>query len=177
MKPVIIKNHRDIILKWEYILQKSAFYRTPKELSNKIQSYFDMIYSKRNIKPLFNKNWVEIWNDFIRLPSVSWLALFLGFTSRQSLIDYANKNAKFAYTIKRAKLAIETFLEERLNSWKWNTAGIIFNLKNNFWWKDNNIKFQDIKEADKIDHKRIERLKNIVLEMESNNNKNINHNL
>lgn len=72
--------------------------------------------------------------------SISDLALALD-TSRQTLLEYEGevpgrekKDPEFADTIKRAKLRIESFLEKNLNSP--SPTGTIFNLKNNFEWRD-----------------------------------------
>lgn len=64
--------------------------------------------------------------------TISGLALFLGFESRQSFYDY-EKNGEFSYTIKSARLAIEEYYEKALINK--NAGGAIFALKN-FGWKD-----------------------------------------
>lgn len=64
--------------------------------------------------------------------TITGLALHLGFESRQSLYDY-EKDGEFSYTIKKARLTIETFYEENLLTK--NATGAIFALKN-FGWKD-----------------------------------------
>jgi len=52
---------------------------------------------------------------------------------RKTIINYGNKEDYF-HTIKRARARVEEFLEQRLYG---NTVtGVIFNLKNNFDWKD-----------------------------------------
>lgn len=63
-------------------------------------------------------------------PTVTGLALFLGFASKQSLYDY-EKNEKFSYPIKRALTMIECELEKRLENQ--SVSGIIFALKNMGW--------------------------------------------
>lgn len=65
--------------------------------------------------------------------TVTGLAKSLGMT-RQMLIDYSNKD-EFADTIKEAKMTIEEFSEETLYTAR-NPVGAIFNLKNNWGWKD-----------------------------------------
>ena len=72
--------------------------------------------------------------------SVTGLALALGM-SRQTLLEYEGevegrekKDPEFADTIKRAKLRIHNYLE--LNLYSPSPTGTIFNLKNNFDWKD-----------------------------------------
>jgi len=78
---------------------------------------------------------IKYWEDlkFEQPPTVTGLALALDM-SRQNLIDYQNKD-EFLDTIKKAKQQVEQFNEERLISGN-SVAGIIFNLKNNFNWKD-----------------------------------------
>lgn len=67
------------------------------------------------------------------IPTISGLALWLG-TNRQTLINYGERE-EFFDTIKKAKATIEAFNEQMLFSGK-NVTGVIFNLKNNFRWKD-----------------------------------------
>lgn len=55
--------------------------------------------------------------------------------SRQSLINYS-KDEEFFDTIKKAREKVEVMLEENLYRLG-NNSGIIFNLKNNYGWKDN----------------------------------------
>lgn len=63
------------------------------------------------------------------------LALALGFTSRQSLINYEIKG-EFLDTVKRAKLRIEAQRARQLVQGSGIVAGQIFDLKNNFGWRD-----------------------------------------
>lgn len=65
--------------------------------------------------------------------TVTGLGLALGM-SRQDLINYAKKD-EFFDTIKKAKMKVENYLEKRLIIDS-STTGIIFNLKNNYGWKD-----------------------------------------
>lgn len=66
-------------------------------------------------------------------PTVSGLCYFLGFEDRHAIAEYAKK-PEFSATIKRAKARIENALEDAL--YNGAVAGVIFNLKNNFGWKD-----------------------------------------
>ena len=66
--------------------------------------------------------------------TVSGLALRLGI-DRSTLLEYSKKK-EFSSTIKAFKRAIEQQLEEKLHSKEHSTAGLIFNLKNNFGWAD-----------------------------------------
>jgi hypothetical protein len=89
---------------------RPALFKTPEELNAKTEQYF-------------NKN---------LNPTVTGLCLFLGFESRQSFYDYESKE-DFSYTIKRARLRIESWYEQNLLSK--NSTGAIFALKN-FGWSD-----------------------------------------
>jgi hypothetical protein len=67
----------------------------------------------------------------------------------ETLRDYGTKD-EFSATVKRAKQKIEISLEQRLAGN--NVTGSIFNLKNNFGWKDKSevdatLKQFDIKEV------------------------------
>lgn len=66
--------------------------------------------------------------------TVSGLAVALG-TTRRTLLDYEEKD-EYSHTIKNAKQKIEAFNEEMLYSKDVPTVGVIFNLKNNYGWKD-----------------------------------------
>lgn len=77
---------------------------------------------------------IEEYFETTEIPSIAEMAWFLGFEDRQSLLDYSKK-PEFSCTIKRAKLLIEAYLEKYLISGA-SPSGAIFNLKNNFGWKD-----------------------------------------
>lgn len=64
--------------------------------------------------------------------TVTGLALYLGFSSRQSLFAYGKKK-EFSYIISRAKLMVESKYESNLSGS--NATGSIFALKN-MGWKD-----------------------------------------
>ena len=68
----------------------------------------------------------------LEVPTITGLAYYIGFESRQSFYDYEKKDG-FSYTIKRARLFIEQHYEEMLQTG--NTTGAIFALKN-FDWSD-----------------------------------------
>lgn len=97
-----------------------AMYNDPEEIAHKINDYFN--FGCRVQK----KDWIEI-----PTPTITWLALYLGFASRQSLYDYWKKE-KFAYIIKKATTFIEMWYEEMLRT---NPTWAIFALKN-MWWTD-----------------------------------------
>jgi len=63
-------------------------------------------------------------------PTITGLCLFLGFESRQSFYDYAQKDG-FSYTIARLRTMIECEYEKKLHSQ--SCTGAIFALKNMGW--------------------------------------------
>ena len=70
-----------------------------------------------------------------RPPTITGLALALGFTSRQALLNYQAKE-EFVDTIMRAKAKVECYAEERLFD-KDGANGAKFSLANNFdGWKE-----------------------------------------
>jgi len=78
-------------------------YATVEELQNKVQEYFN------SVKPKVTPAKEEGEEDEIKYEepvTVSGLAYFLGFESRQSLYDY-EKRSEFSYIVKRARLRIE----------------------------------------------------------------------
>lgn len=66
-------------------------------------------------------------------PTVTGLAWWLGFESRQSLLNYEGRNAAFRETIRTAKLRIEAYTEERLFD-RDGQRGAQFSLEHNFRW-------------------------------------------
>lgn len=66
--------------------------------------------------------------------TVSGLAVALD-TTRRTLLDYEEKD-EYSHTIKKAKAKIEAYNEEMLYNKNIPTTGVIFNLKNNYGWKD-----------------------------------------
>jgi hypothetical protein len=93
-------------------MARPRVYDSPDELLKQIEQYFiDCLEAKER-------------------PTVTGLALFLGFASKQSLYDY-EKDDRFSYPIKRALTMIECELEKRLENQ--SVSGIIFALKNMGW--------------------------------------------
>lgn len=76
--------------------------------------------------------------------TITGLALWLD-TSRETLINYEEKEQYFD-TIKRAKSRCENWVEEGALMNRVNATSAIFNLKNNYGWKDKTE--QDINNPD-----------------------------
>lgn len=94
----------------------------------RLKKYEKVEDMEKDIQKYFAKQDVE------GLPyTVSGLALALGMT-RETLLRY-EENDIFSDTIKRAKQKIEEYVETRLFV-SGIATGVIFNLKNNFGWKD-----------------------------------------
>lgn len=89
-------------------------YTRPAQLEKKITEYF------------------EYCDEVGKKLTVTGLALWLGFESRQSMYDY-KKNDPFSYIIKNALSIIGDMYEQKLLSQ--NVTGAIFALKN-MGWKD-----------------------------------------
>jgi hypothetical protein len=77
--------------------------------------------------------------------TITGLALALD-TSRETLLDYEERK-EFSDTIKWAKVKIENYVESKL--FENNVAGAIFNLKNNYGWKDKTEQDIAVKELPK----------------------------
>ena len=93
---------------------RPPMFETPEQLEIKIQEFFDL--QCENEEPL----------------TISGLAFYLGFISRQSMYDYKEKE-EFTYILKKATLFIEHQYESNLSGT--TPTGSIFALKN-MGWKD-----------------------------------------
>lgn len=103
-------------------------YTTAESLEQKISEYFESFIDEG--EPESIEELELIYTKKVKRPTVTGLALFLGFESKQSLRDY-RKRPKFSALIKRALLVIEMCYEEMLET-KFST-GAIFALKNMGW--------------------------------------------
>ena len=106
---------------------RPALFKNEAELSNAVESYFEYI------KGVENKKTAGGWDRYPEPPTITGLALFLGFDSRQSLYEYEEKGNEFTCIIKRARLKVENGYEKNLHGS--NNTGSIFALKN-MGWKD-----------------------------------------
>lgn len=108
---------------------RPPMFNNPEEIEDKVRAYFEKgVKMKTVVLGPPNKRY-EIQ---VAVPTITGLCLFLGFESRQSFYEYELK-PEFTYTIKKARLLIESEYEEMLQAG--NTAGAIFALKN-FGWTD-----------------------------------------
>lgn len=117
---------------------RPPFYTSAEEMQERIDAYF----TECDGKPLLDENGIPIRNKYGKIIrddrkpyTITGLALALGFTSRQALLNYEGKE-EFHDTIARAKSRVERYVEERLFD-KDGNNGAKFSLMNNFkGWKE-----------------------------------------
>lgn len=102
------------------------------ELQSQILEYLKWIQGEGKILVNDKGKIIEQWQRWPEPATITGLALYLGFESRQSFYDYESRE-EFSYTIKRARLIIENEYEKKLSGN--NCTGAIFALKN-LGWKD-----------------------------------------
>ena len=116
---------------------RPALYSSPEELQAKIDEYFNGGANQKEYPTLAGSVKIPIY-------TISGLAYFLGFNSRQSFYDYENR-VEFSDIIKRSRLRIEMNYEENL--FDKACTGSIFALKNMGWHDkietDHTIKFAE----------------------------------
>lgn len=112
---------------------RPALFRTPEEMQSKIDEYFDSQIGPKSIivdgEALYDKHEQPVLQEIP--PTVTGLALFLGFSDRTSLYEYKNR-AGFSDTVKRAITRIENYAENGVMT-RDKPTGAIFWLKNHGW--------------------------------------------
>ena len=113
-------------------------YKTKEEIQEKIDAYFEECKGRQMLdvegEIVRDKYGYPVIIDS-RPPTITGLALALGFTSRQALLNYQAKE-EFIDTITRAKAKVEQYAEERLFD-KDGANGAKFSLANNFdGWRE-----------------------------------------
>lgn len=108
-------------------------YKSKEEIQEKIDKYFSdcegKVLKDEEGSPILNKyGGVIIMGS--KPPTITGLALALGFASRQALLNYQDRE-EFNDTIMRAKSRVEQYAEERLFD-RDGSNGAQFSLKNNF---------------------------------------------
>jgi hypothetical protein len=111
---------------------KPLKFKTVKELQDKIEEYFDNC-DNRLVHGYDNKTNEQFAYISPEPYTMSGLAYALDL-SRQGLLNYKHRG-EYLDTIKKARRRVQTDVERRLMEGK-ATVGAIFNLKNNFGWKD-----------------------------------------
>jgi len=126
-------------------------FNSPEEMQEKIDAYFEdckgELLTDDNGQPIFDK-----YGEPIRLGvkplTVTGLALALGFTTRQALLNYQGRGA-YKPIVEAAKLKIENYAEMRLYD-RDGCNGARFNLQNNFRAWDADKPKEDGKKAPAI---------------------------
>lgn len=117
---------------------RPPMYNSVEEMQAKIDAYFEeckgKVLTNAEGEVITDKYGMPIIIDSKPL-TITGLALALGFNSRQSLLNYQDKE-DFVDTIMRAKARVEQYAEERLFD-KDGANGAKFSLANNFTgWKE-----------------------------------------
>lgn len=122
-------------------------YNSKEEIQEKIDAYFKecagTVLTDKDGMPMLDKYGMPIIVGAKPL-TITGLAIALGFNSRQTLLNYQDKE-EFMDTITRAKAIVEQYAEERLFD-KDGANGAKFSLANNFeGWKEKQQIEADVK--------------------------------
>lgn len=111
---------------------RPRIYNDVEELEKAIEEYFNIPITK-SIETFAGTETIPTGEtERIKKPTVTGLALHLGFADKTTLYEYRDRE-EFSYPIKKALTRIEQYHEEGLS--ESNVAGRIFALKN-MGWKD-----------------------------------------
>ena len=113
-------------------------YKSVEEIQGKIDAYFTSCKGHHLVNPDTGEPYLDKYGLPVivdaKPPTVSGLALALGFSCRRDLNAYQGKK-EFCTTITRAKAQCEAYAEERLFD-RDGTNGAQFSLRCNFGWND-----------------------------------------
>lgn len=126
---------------------RPPMYNTKEEIQEKIDAYFEeckgTVLTDKDGVLMLDKYGMPIVINAKPL-TITGLAIALGFNSRQTLLNYQDKE-EFMDTITRAKAIVEQYAEERLFD-KDGANGAKFSLANNFeGWKEKQQIEADVK--------------------------------
>ena len=131
-------------------------YKNKEEVQEKIDAYFEeckgMVLKNDDGEVMLDKYGRPIILGS-KPPTITGLALALGFATRKSLLEYQGK-AEFVNTIARAKSRVEQYAEERLFD-KDGANGAKFSLANNFsgWNEKQSVEVSNLQaEKTKLDN-------------------------
>jgi hypothetical protein len=120
-------------------------FKNAKEMQIKIEKYFKSCEGKPAKNADGSIALDKYGNPIVvgaKPPTITGLALALGFNSRQSLLNYQGKK-EFLDTITRAKSIVEEYAEQRLFD-RDGVQGAKFSLTNNFkGWRDKPLEETD----------------------------------
>ena len=128
-------------------------YKSVGEIEEKIEQYFQSCEGKPLLdadgNPMLNK-WQKPIVIGEKPPTITGLALALGFCCRRDLLNYQGKK-EFCNTITRAKSKVEAYAESRLFD-RDGSNGAQFSLRNNFkgWNGEQESQQEELKKLDDI---------------------------
>ena len=109
-------------------------YKTAEEMQKGIDEYFELCQPKPMMdaadKPFIDSKGNQMYE--LNPPTISGLALHLGFVNRASMYDYEQRG-EFSDTIKKARTRCEQWIEKNGIEGKTPPAMAIFALKNYGW--------------------------------------------
>lgn len=111
---------------------RPPLFDNPEALQAKVDEYFIWVLGEREWVVNDSGEREERVKRAACHTTVTGMALFLGFESRQSIYDYEERG-DFSYIIKKARMKVEDAYEQRLHGT--TPTGAIFALKN-MGWKD-----------------------------------------
>jgi hypothetical protein len=104
-------------------------FKTARKLTDEVEAYFRYIEGEHTTETKSGKE-QKIYSREPEPATITGLALFIGFDSRQQFDDY-EKNGALGYVISRGRLRIEALYEKKLH--QQSPSGAIFALKNLGW--------------------------------------------
>jgi DNA-packaging protein gp3 len=104
-------------------------FKTARKLAEKADAYFSFIEGEYHIETVAGKD-KKITDREAEPATLTGLALFLDFNSRQDFEDY-EQNGEFGYLIKRSRLRVEALYERKLH--QQSPSGAIFALRALGW--------------------------------------------
>jgi hypothetical protein len=113
---------------------KSSYFKTSVSLAQRINEYFIYIkgehhQGRKSVKTIKTIADGKIWDREPEPATISGMALFLGFSSKQEFEIY-EETGKYATILKQGRLRIEAAYEARLYQ---TPTGVIFALKTMGW--------------------------------------------
>lgn len=132
---------------------KPPKYKSKEEIQEKIEQYFEDCKGEP-LRDADGNPRLDKWQNPIMIgqkpPTITGLALALGFTSRQALLNYQAKK-EFVDTITRAKSRVEEYAESRLFD-RDGSNGAQFSLRNNFkgWNGEQSENQEELQKLDEI---------------------------
>lgn len=91
----------------------------------------------------------KLCDETKRPKTLSWLCIYLWIS--KDYISEKSKSEDYSETIKQIRNIVENDVEEWILTSKYNPTAWIFNLKNNFGWKDKTEVDQNVRSADVSD--------------------------